>query len=197
MVAVAVGREARGVDHVADAAGFTTGTPWIAVNPNSADVYVLNFEAMNLTRFEPNLGGRFGQYRVTRVDPGTGTVSPVHLNPHINYGVSPGPPAEVALSLSQPNGAAWDAAGANLYVAVLGSGKRAVVDAAGAVTARVDVGEGPTAVAVDDARDRAYVLNRFTNTLARAVLFFGMASTAAAAEMQNAPLVLTVYSDYV
>ena len=37
---------------------------------------------------------------------------------------------------------------------------------------------------------------RFTNTLALAVLFFGMASTAAAAEMQKA-LVLTVYSDYV
>ena len=36
------------------------------------------------------------------VDPATGAVTVVHLNPHINYAVTPGPPSEIALSLAQP-----------------------------------------------------------------------------------------------
>jgi YVTN family beta-propeller protein len=137
------------------------------VNPVSGLIYVSNTEAFNLTRFEPNLNGRFAQNRVTLIDPaGAGTVTPVHLNGHINYAVMPGPPAEIEQSLSQPNGGDWDAAGQNLYLAAVGSGKLAVLDPSGAVTARVDVGEGPTAALVDDARERVYVLNRFTNSVA-------------------------------
>lgn len=138
----------------------------LTVNPVTGLVYVPNIESFNLTRFEPNVRGRFAHNRISVIDPGPGTVTPVHLNPHINYAVSPGPPAEVALSLSQANGGDWDAAGDHLYLAALGSGTLAVLDRAGVVTARVPVGEGPTAAAVDDARERVYVLNRFTNTVA-------------------------------
>lgn len=148
-------------------AGVGTLNYGVTVNPVTGQVYVPNEEAFNLTRFEPNVNGKFAQYRVTRVDPaGPGTVTPVHLNPHINYAVSPGPPAEIALSISQPNGGDWDAAGTHLYLAALGSGKLAVVDPNGLVTARVEVGEGPTAAEVDDCNNRVYVLNRFTNTVA-------------------------------
>jgi YVTN family beta-propeller protein len=136
----------------------------VTVNPVSGVVFVTNTEAMNLTRFEPNLSGRFAQSRITRIDPaGAGSVTPVHLNAHIDYGVSPGPPSETALSLSQPCGADWDSAGVRLFVAALGSDKLAVLDASGAVTARIDVGAGPTGVVVDDARGRVYVLERFAN----------------------------------
>ncbi|MFN0149865.1 MAG: FlgD immunoglobulin-like domain containing protein [bacterium] len=135
----------------------------LAVHPSTGRVYVANTEAINLTRFEPNLRGRFAQNRVTIIDPSSGSVTPVHLNPHINYAVSPGPPSEIAQSLSQPNAGEWDAPGANLYLAAIGSGKVAVLDAAGAVTARADAGEGPSAVVVDNARARLYVLDRFTN----------------------------------
>lgn len=135
----------------------------LTVHPATGKVYVANSEAFNLTRFEPNLRGRFAKNRVTIVDPSSGAVTPVHLNPHINYAVSPGPPSEIALSLSQPNAGDWDAAGTSLYLAAIGSGKVAVLDAAGAVTARADAGEGPSAVVVDDARARLYVLDRFTN----------------------------------
>jgi YVTN family beta-propeller protein len=137
----------------------------ITVNPATGLLYVTNSEAFNLTRFEPNLRGRFAQNRVTIVDPASGAVTPVHLNPHINYNVSPGPPSEIALSLSQPNAGDWDVAGANLYIAAVGSGKIAALDAAGSVTARADVAEGPTAVVVDDARARLYVLDRFANSV--------------------------------
>lgn len=137
----------------------------LTVNPVTGLIYVPNLESFNLTRFEPNLAGRFAMNRITQIDPNSGSVTPVSLNPHINYAVSPGPPAEVALSLSQANGGCWDAAGDNLYLAALGSGTLAVVNRAGTVTARVAVGEGPTAAVVDDARDRVYVLDRFTNSV--------------------------------
>lgn len=139
----------------------------LTVNPSSGVVYVANTEAFNVTRFEPNLIGRFLQNRVTRVDPaGAGTVTPVHLNPHIDYADSVGNAGERALSLSQPNAGDWDSAGTNLYLAAVGSAKIAVVNPAGTVTARAAVGEGPTAVVVDDARGRLYVLERFANTIA-------------------------------
>ncbi len=139
----------------------------LTVNPATGVLYVANTEAANLVRFEPYARGRFARNRITTIDPaGAGAVAPIHLNAHIAYDTMPGPPSEIALSLSQPNGGDWDAAGARLYLAALGSGKVAVLDAAGGVTARIDVGEGPTAVAVDDAHARAYVLNRFTNTVA-------------------------------
>jgi YVTN family beta-propeller protein len=137
----------------------------ITANPATGLLYVTNSEAFNLTRFEPNLRGRFAQNRVTIVDPSSGVVTPVHLNPHINYDISPGPASEIALSLSQPNAGDWDAAGANLYIAAVGSGKIAALDAAGNVTARANVAEGPTAVVVDNARSRLYVLDRFTNSV--------------------------------
>lgn len=147
-------------------AGVGTLNYNLTVNPVTGRLYVPNVESFNLVRFEPNVQGKFARNRVTLIDPGPGTVVPVHLNPHINYAVSPGPPAEVALSLSQANGGDWDATGDHLYLAALGSGKLAVLDRDGAVTARVDVGEGPTAAVVDDARQRVYVLNRFTNSVA-------------------------------
>ncbi|MDZ4804231.1 MAG: FlgD immunoglobulin-like domain containing protein, partial [Candidatus Eisenbacteria bacterium] len=139
----------------------------LTVHPVTGVVYVPNFEAFNISRFEPNLRGRFGDYRITRIDPaGAGTVTPVSLNPHINRTVTPGPPSEIALSLSQANGGDWDAAGNNLYLAAIGSGALAILNSAGQVTARIAVGDGPTAAEVDDARNRVYVMNRFSNRVA-------------------------------
>lgn len=145
------------------ASGVGTLNFGVAVRPGTGQPYVMNFEAFNLTRFEPNLKGRFGQNRVTIVDPVTLAATPVHLNPHINYAVSPGPQSEIDASLSQPNGGAWTAAGDRLYVAALGSAKLGVVDPSGDVIARIEVGEGPTGVVLDEPRQRAYVLERFEN----------------------------------
>lgn len=145
------------------ASGVGTLNFGVAVRPGTGQPYVTNFEAFNLTRFEPNLKGRFGHNRITIVDPVTLTAVPVHLNPHINYAVSPGPQFEIDASLSQPNGATWTAAGDRLYLAAVGSAKLGVVDPSGAVIARIDVGEGPTGVVLDEPRQRGYVLERFEN----------------------------------
>jgi YVTN family beta-propeller protein len=137
----------------------------IAVNPVTDRLYVSNQEASNEIRFEPVLNGQFVKSRVTTVDPGGGTVTPVHLNAHVNYGNPAGDPTERAMSLAFPLDMAVSSAGTEVYVAAMGSRKVGVLDAAGNVTRRIDVGEGPTGLALDEGRNRLYVLNRFTSTL--------------------------------
>ncbi|HZP40504.1 MAG TPA: beta-propeller fold lactonase family protein, partial [Candidatus Binatia bacterium] len=137
----------------------------VAFDPANGTLWVPNTDARNLTRFEPNLRGHLVQTRVSIVSPSTGAVSVVDLNPHIDYGVSPGPPGEIAQSLSQPTHGVFTADGSRFYLAAFGSRKVAVLDAAGAVTARIDVGGGPSGVALHEAAGRLYVTNRFDNTI--------------------------------
>lgn len=146
----------------------------IAAAPGSGDLFVTNTEAMNRTRFEPNLRGRFLQNRLTRIGSGgQGAVTAWHLNAHVVYDTLPGPPGEKDLSLAEPVGAAVDAAGSRVFVAALGSDRVGVVDAAtGSVTLRIPVAaapkstrSGPVAIALDESRGRLYVLNRFCNSV--------------------------------
>jgi YVTN family beta-propeller protein len=151
-----------------------------AVDPTSGTLYVTNTEASNRTRFEPNLRGRFLQDRITLVTGGgSGAVTPVHLNAHINYAVSPGPPSERDLSLALPIDVAVNGAAGKVYVAAMGSSRVGVLDLAGNVTNRIGTagtpsapgiapGEprGPTGLALDVARHQLFALNRFTNSIA-------------------------------
>ncbi|HWX41670.1 MAG TPA: hypothetical protein VN345_11020, partial [Blastocatellia bacterium] len=129
-------------------------------------LYVLNDDAHNEVRFEPNLSGRFISSRVSIVNFGAQTpgVTAVDLNPHINLDVSAGSDAERAQSLALPADITRSADG-TLYVAATGSAKVGVLDQTGAVQARISVGQGPTGLAIDDPRGRLYVLNRFDQAL--------------------------------
>jgi DNA-binding beta-propeller fold protein YncE len=126
---------------------------------------VSNQEAMNDVRFEPNLSGQFVKNRITTIDPASGIVTPRHLNDHIDYDDPTGSAAERALSLSTPLGMAISSDGSAVYVAAMGSRKVGVCDAAGVLQRRIPVGEGPTGVALDEARARLYVVNRFSSSL--------------------------------
>ena len=138
----------------------------VAVNPSNGQLWVPNTDARNLVRFDPNVRGHLVQTRIARVNPATGTVvGQADLNPHINYSVTPGPPAEIANSLSQPGDGVFNAAGSTYYVAAFGSGKVGVLDSSGAVTARISVGGGPSGLALNESVQRLYVLNRFENTI--------------------------------
>lgn len=138
----------------------------LAVHPTTGAVWVSNTEATNLTRFEPNLRGRFVRNRVSIVDPLAGTVNAVHLNPHINYATTPGPPGEVALSLAQPTDLRFLPDGSKAYVAALGSNKLGVLDGTtAAVTARIPVGQGPVGLAMAADGARVYAYNRFDGTI--------------------------------
>jgi len=147
----------------------------LAVAQSSGNLYVTNTEAFNRTRFEPNLRGRFLQNRLTRVAPGQWAPQDVwHLNSHIVYDTIPGPPSEKDLSLSQPIDLAINAAETKVYVAALGSDKVGVFDpAAGVVSNRIPTSftpkathNGPTGLALDEARGQLFVLNRFANSIA-------------------------------
>lgn len=137
----------------------------ISVNPVSGQLFVTNHDAKNSVRFENNMRGDFARMRVSVINPAGGTVTPVELNPHINYAVTPGPPNEVNQSLSCPMNMAWSPDGAIMYMTALGSGKVAMLNSAGNVIERWDVAEGPTGLVLDANRGRLYVLDRFANRI--------------------------------
>ncbi|HEU4928337.1 MAG TPA: hypothetical protein VFU38_00795 [Candidatus Krumholzibacteria bacterium] len=136
----------------------------VAVHP-SGNLYVTNQEASNQVRFEPNVSGQFVRNRVTVVEPLGGTSTPHHLNDHIDYGTPGGNAGERALSICIPLDVTISSDGQEVYVAGFGSRKVAVLDAGGTLTRRISVGEGPSGLALDEARNKLYVLNRFASSL--------------------------------
>ena len=130
-------------------------------------VAVTGTEARNLVRFEPNLRGHAVDTRVAIVS--GGAVTTHDLNPHIQYGVTPGPASETDSSIGNPTGVAWSANAQRLYVTSLASDRLAVLSSpsggAASLLARILTVAGPTGVVVDDARGRVYVVGRFLNEL--------------------------------
>jgi hypothetical protein len=145
----------------------------MAVHPTNGKIYVSNTEARNLVRFENNLNGNMVRQRVTIIDPAGPTVTPVHVNPHIDYSVTPGPQSEIDMSLSILMDMKWNQTGTLLYLTAMGTGKVAILNAAGAVVARWNVGEGPTGLALDEGRNRVYVLDRFAQRIVIVSIFTG------------------------
>jgi YVTN family beta-propeller protein len=139
----------------------------VAVQPGTGDLWVPNTDARNLVRFEPNLRGHLVETRVSVVDPVTGMVPPaIDLNSHINFNLTPGPPAEIAASLAHPVSGVFNGSGSTYYVAGMGSKKVGVVNTgSGTVDDLIAVGDGPSGLALNEADNRLYVLNRFDNTI--------------------------------
>jgi YVTN family beta-propeller protein len=140
----------------------------LAVNPADGRVAVVGTDATNEIRFEPVLQGRFVRVKVALVNAGAGTAAVTDLNPHLTYASATIPQAQRDLSLGDPRGIAWNAAGTRAYVTGLGSSNVVVIDGAGAragLASTIEVGEGPTGVVVDDARQRVYVLDKFEGAL--------------------------------
>jgi len=147
----------------------------LAVQPSSGNLYVVNTDARNLVRFEPNLRGHFVDNRVTRITT-TGAVTAVDLNPGIDYSVLPNATAR-STALAQPTDIVFEPSGSFAWVAAFGTDRVARIDANGAVVARVEVGpatgatiaprakRGPRGLALHGASGTLYVVNRISNTL--------------------------------
>ena len=155
-------------------------------NPQSGKLYVANTESMNHVRFEgpgtfaapikisgepSTVQGNLAQARITVLD--GASVTPRHLNKHIDYSVRPALPATRADSLATPMGMAITPDGATLYVSAFGSAKIGRFDTAAlesdTFTPDVDdhialSGGGPSGLVLAD--DRLYVLTRFDNSVA-------------------------------
>lgn len=146
--------------------GIGTHVGNVALDPTANRLYVANMESHNEIRFEPKLSGRFQDSRVTilSLQGGGLKANAIDLNPHIDRGVAAGSNKERLDSLALPADIARAADG-TLFVAAMGSAKVGVLNAAGALQQRIKVGQGPTGLVLDEARERLYVLNRFDETL--------------------------------
>jgi DNA-binding beta-propeller fold protein YncE len=152
------------------------------VNPRSGKVYVSNTDANNLSRFEgpgdfagSTVRGHIVESRISVLD--DHGVSARHLNKHIDYSTccAPAPNAENARSLAFPLGLEITSDGRTLYVAGFGSSKVGVYSTSAlendtfvpnTANQIVVSGGGPTGLALDEARNRLYVLTRFNNSIA-------------------------------
>lgn len=147
------------------AKGLMNANMSLTVGP-AGDVFVVGTDATNVKRFEPNLNGVFVRVKLARFNPGTLAVSSnVDLNPHLTYASSSVPQATRDLSVGDPRGIVFNAAGTRGYVAGMGSNNVIVIDANGGRLNQISVGQGPTGVVLDEARGQLYVLNRFDATL--------------------------------
>jgi len=141
----------------------------LAVNPATGQITVVGTEGLNEVRFEPKLNGRFLRVQLALIDPALATAPAiVDLNPNLTYEVPTIPQIERDLSVGDPRGIVWNSQGTRAYVTGMGSNNLAVVDAAGTrsgMQPTVEVGEGPTGLALDEARHRLYVLNKFEGSI--------------------------------
>jgi YVTN family beta-propeller protein len=148
----------------------------IAVQPSTGNLYVTNTDALNLIRFETNLDGHFVNNRVSKITP-SGTVTAYDLNPTVKYTGLPDP-GSIAVALAQPAGIVFDGSGQNMYIAAFGTDRVAKVDPHGNVLARIEIDpdavgsvvapatkRGPRGLAINNATNQLYVMNRLSNTI--------------------------------
>ena len=153
----------------------------MAVNPVSGKLFVANTEAFNAVRFEgtrapgstvSSVIGHQHETHITIIDPGTGSVTPRHLNKHIDYSLSPAPAGTAEKSLALPRQLVISSNGNTLYLAAKGSDKVGIFNVAqlendsfvpdSANHVHIS-GGGPAGLALDEARSRLYVTTRFDN----------------------------------
>jgi len=129
-------------------------------------LFVANDEARNLVRFEPNLRGRFLSTRIDAISFGGGSpgIAVNDVNSHIDFGNPNGTDAERASSVALPGDLQRGSDG-TLYLAATGSAKVGVINPQGTVLSRIQVGQGPTGLALNESRNLLYVLNRFDESI--------------------------------
>ena len=147
----------------------------IAVNPASGDITVVGTDGTNEVRFEPNVNGRFLRVQLAMIDAAKSAniydLNAEHLG--IAQGGDPYDEERVAQvernkSIGDPRGIVWNSAGTLGFITGMGSNNLVVINSAGE---RIDVGfaknlrEGPTGLALDEGRNRLYVLNRFHGSI--------------------------------
>ncbi len=139
----------------------------VAVNPASGLITVIGTDATNERRFQPNLRSTFVRVAIALVDPASGEKAVRDLNPHLDYLQRSLPQSERDKSIGDPRGIVWNSAGTRGYVTGMGSRNLVVIDAAGNRTRAqpIELNEGPTGLALDEAHHRLYILNRFSATI--------------------------------
>ncbi len=147
------------------ATGLQHANMALSVRPDGV-VTVVGTDVSNTVRYAPNLAGRFLQTRLVQFDPlDTTDRTTSDLNPHLGAGASSVAPAVREMSLATPRAIVWTPDGSSAFIAGMGSNNVIEVDTSGQRLTRIDVGAGPSGLALDAPRDRLYVLNRFDGTI--------------------------------
>ncbi len=136
----------------------------VAVAPSGA-VLAVGIEARNEVRFEPNLNGRFVEMRGASMPAGGGALAAFDLNPHLDYASSSIPEMSRLQSAGDPRGVAWLPDGSAAFVAAMGSNALLALAPDGTRLAKIEIGEGPTGVAVSPDGAFVYALNRFEGSV--------------------------------
>jgi DNA-binding beta-propeller fold protein YncE len=157
----------------------------MAANPVSGNLYVSNTDSVNNARFEGpgifaghTVQGHLAEARITVIS--GSTVSPRHLNKHINYSALAGSadfdPTAKTHSLSMPTGIAVTKDGKTMYVAAFGSSKIGVFSTTGVEQDTFDPvtdsanyisvsGGGVSGVVLDEPRGLLYAMTRFDDAV--------------------------------
>ncbi|MEM7202828.1 MAG: hypothetical protein AAF628_21395 [Planctomycetota bacterium] len=137
--------------------------------PTGHWVTAIGTEATNEIRFEPNIKSSFVRVMGAAVDPTNGTlIGAVDLNPTlVASGYSPPTQAQSVRdsSVGDPRDHVWDSAGIWGWVAGMGSNNVIRITTGGARLATIEVGSGPTGLALDEPRLQLYVLNKFGGSI--------------------------------
>lgn len=140
--------------------GLMTTVSGLGVSPTGT-LLAVGMESRNEIRFESNVNSRFVRVLGALLPGDGGLASVVDLNPHLTYASTSIPFLERLQSLGDPRGVAWHPTGERVFVAGLGSNSVGEFTAAGSRVAAIDVGEGPTGLAVSPDGARLFVLDRF------------------------------------
>lgn len=136
----------------------------LAVNPSSGQVTVVGTEARNEVRYEPNLNGNFIKVNKATFTPGGNAVI-TDLNTHLDYSQVTLSNALKDQSIGDPRGIAWNSSGNLALVTGMGSNNVIALNAAGNRIGRIEVGEGPTGIVINNAQNRAFVMNKFAGSI--------------------------------
>jgi len=140
----------------------------VAVNPVTRKIAVAGSDALNHVRFEPVLKGVFVRMNLAQVDSLNWTSVITDLNPHLTYRTAQVSEAERNQSIGDPRGLVWSSDGSRAYVSGMGSDNVIILDAQGNrgdLSPAINVGQGPTGLALDEGRHRLYVYNRFSGSI--------------------------------
>jgi len=133
----------------------------LTVRPGG-DVWLVGTDATNEVRFEPNLRGRFLRVNSAVLTGGNGSPAVFDLNPHLDYdGDGNESDGTRVQALGDPRGIVWHPSGDRGFVTGMGSNNLVSIAPDGSRNGLLALGAGPTGLAIDGARERLYVLNRF------------------------------------
>ncbi len=140
----------------------------MAVNPVDGRIAMIGTDALNHIRYEPVLNGIFLRVTLGLFDPATAISASHDLNPHLDYTRATVPLEIRRRSLGDPRGMVWAPDGERAFITGMGSSNLIVVDSHGRRVPNqepIEVGEGPTGLALNEDGTRLFVLNRFDSSV--------------------------------